>query len=518
MLYRSKKFTTLLAVFLVFALMFAACSSPSNSQQSSGNSSQSSSGESNNASNQSGDSELEPYELVIAFMYFGNEQRDTNLVAEEISKITKEKINATVKLMPLSVSAYNQQMNLILSGNEKLDLLFVGSDNYAPFVNRGQLVAMDDLLEQHGQGVIEAVGGFLEATKIGGQTYAVPTVRDYASDYGFVMRKDMVDKYNIDVDAIKTLEDVGDVLRLIKQNEPNMEPLGRSTPQVGAVVFDYLFDDRLGDMFGVLPGYDNDLQVVNRFEQDYYMDTLKLLHEWYKEGLIVRDIATNQTPKQELVKADRMFGWFNHMKPGYKQQVELEMEREVAIATIAPPISMTSSVNNVMWGIARNSEDPERAMMMLDLMYSDPDIVNLLVWGIEGKHYEHKDGGVIGFPEGVDPENSGYYYNLGWMMGNQFLSHVWEGTDPNIWEETRAFNENAKKSKALGFSFDSSSVQTELAAATNVLEQFRFGLETGTLDPEKTVPDFVNRLKAAGIDVIIEEKQKQLDAWAEANK
>ena len=297
MLYRSKKFTTLLAVFLVFALMFAACLRRATASKALGIPhslpQESRITQAINLGIQSLNRMSSSLPLCILGM-----RRDTNLVAEEISKITKEKINATVKLMPLSVSAYNQQMNLILSGNEKLDLLFVGSDNYAPFVNRGQLVAMDDLLEQHGQGVIEAVGGFLEATKIGGQTYAVPTVRDYASDYGFVMRKDMVDKYNIDVDAIKTLEDVGDVLRLIKQNEPNMEPLGRSTPQVGAVVFDYLFDDRLGDMFGVLPGYDNDLQVVNRFEQDYYMDTLKLLHEWYKEGLIVRDIATNQTPSK----------------------------------------------------------------------------------------------------------------------------------------------------------------------------------------------------------------------------
>jgi putative aldouronate transport system substrate-binding protein len=515
---RTKSFTMLFAVLLVVALVFSACSSQQSAPQSSPSPAAPTQPAAGNTSEGEAKKELPPYELVVAFMYFGSEQKDTALVQEEISKITKEKINATVKLMPLSISAYTQQMNLVLSGNEKLDLLFVSAANFAPFTNRGQLIALDELLEQEGQGIKEAVGDFMEATKVNGTTYAVPSIRDYAASYGFVMRKDLVEKHNIDVSAIKTFDDVGDVLRTIKKLEPGMEPLGRSTPSVGIVDFGFSFDDSLRDMFGVLPNYDNGLKVSNRFEQDYYVEMLHKLHGWYKEGLILKDIATNQSSRKELVDANKVFGWFNHMKPGYVEQVSREMGREMVTAEIVPPISTTSTVANVTWGIARNSTDPERAMKFLNLMYTDPEIVNLLTWGIEGKHYVKKDGGVVGYPDGVNIENSGYAYNLGWMMGNQFLSHVWEGTNPEIWRITAEFNKNATKSKALGFSFDSSTVQTELASVTNVMDQFRFGLETGTLNPEKTHPDFANRLKAAGIDKIIEEKQRQLDAWLEAKK
>lgn len=458
-----------------------------------------------------------PYEIVIAWFYFGAEQRDTDLIAEEVSKITREKINATVKFMPLSIGAYTQQMNLVLSGNEKLDLLVVMSDNRAAFINRGQLLELDDLLDRHGQAIKEAVGDFLEAARVGGKTYVVPTIRDFAASYGFNMRKDLVEKHGIDVSSIKTFEDVGNVLRLIKQAEPDVYPLVGMLPNTGIFGFGHFMDDPLGDELGVLPGYDNEFQVVNRFEQDYYAEHLNLLHQWYKEGLIQPDIATYQGSRNELFYANKAFGWFNHLKPGYEIQASLEMGTDIVTVELTEPVATTATVLTINWGIPRNSQNPEKAMQMLNLMYSDPDIMNLLAWGIEGKHYVFNDDGTIRFPDGVDPDGHGYNYQLSWMWGNQFLTHVWQGNPPDIWEQTKAFNERAIKSAALGFNFDTTTVQTEFAAVTNVLEQFRVGLETGTLDPAKTLPDFINRLKAAGIEKIIQEKQRQLDEWRAAN-
>jgi putative aldouronate transport system substrate-binding protein len=102
-------------------------------------------------------------------------------------------------------------------------------------------------------------------------------------------------------------------------------------------------------------------------------------------------------------------------------------------------------------------------------------------------------------------------------MGNQFLTYTWKGDSKNLWNDMDGFNKSAVKSKALGFTFDSTSVKTEVAAVTNVTNQYALGLETGTLDPEKVLPQFISKLKGAGIDKIVAEKQKQLDTWAQAN-
>ncbi|MNJ61374.1 hypothetical protein D3C77_571580 [compost metagenome] len=125
-----------------------------------------------------------------------------------------------------------------------------------------------------------------------------------------------------------------------------------------------------------------------------------------------------------------------------------------------------------------------------------------------------ESGNVIKYPEGIDASNVAYTLNQGFMFGNQFLSYVFEGDDPNIWEEMETFNNEAVKSKALGFSFNAEPVKTEYAAVTNVINQYKMALETGSVAPEEILSDFNSKLKSSGIDKIIAEKQKQLDEWA----
>ncbi len=74
-------------------------------------------------------------------------------------------------------------------------------------------------------------------------------------------------------------------------------------------------------------------------------------------------------------------------------------------------------------------------------------------------------------------------------------------------------DKEAMASPLSGFVFDSSSVQTEIANVTSVVTEMLKPLVTGSVDPETTVPQFLERLKTAGVDKIIAEKQAQLDAW-----
>ncbi|WP_244169677.1 DUF3502 domain-containing protein [Paenibacillus helianthi] len=92
---------------------------------------------------------------------------------------------------------------------------------------------------------------------------------------------------------------------------------------------------------------------------------------------------------------------------------------------------------------------------------------------------------------------SNYVFNQ-WEVGNNALTKVWEGNAPDIWEQTKECNKSATFSKALGFSFDTSPVKTEVASVS-------------------ILDEFLGKLKSAGLGTIIAEKQKQLNAWAKAN-
>lgn len=84
---------------------------------------------------------------------------------------------------------------------------------------------------------------------------------------------------------------------------------------------------------------------------------------------------------------------------------------------------------------------------------------------------------------------------------------------PDYYEKAEQANREAVVSKALGFAYDSSGVVNEVAAVYNVVAQYMTVLGTGAVDPKIYLPEFIQQLKGAGMDVIVAEKQAQLDRW-----
>ena len=60
-------------------------------------------------------------------------------------------------------------------------------------------------------------------------------------------------------------------------------------------------------------------------------------------------------------------------------------------------------------------------------------------------------------------------------------------------------------------------ITNEMSAVTNVLAEFSKQINTGLAD-ESVLDDYRAKLETSGIQKIIDEYQRQLDAWIEANK
>jgi len=67
-------------------------------------------------------------------------------------------------------------------------------------------------------------------------------------------------------------------------------------------------------------------------------------------------------------------------------------------------------------------------------------------------------------------------------------------------------------SPALGFTFNSEPVKSQVTVLKNVSAEFAPGLDTGAVDPSKA-DDYFAKLKKNGLDAVIAEKQKQLDKF-----
>jgi len=466
------------------------------------------------------DKQEKPAEIVMALCADNSPRTaDAPLIEDAINDITLDKINTKVSLQLFPYSSYDQQITLMLSGNEPLDLIFVNNSNYSSYVSRNQLIELDDLIDQYGSGIREALGDYLDATAIDGKLYIVPTIRDLAKCYAVNMRKDLTDKYNIDTNAIKDIYDLTPVLKKVKEGEgENFYPL--VTAASGRSILSYYVTyDPLGDAIGVLlnDGLDN-TNVVLYEETEEYRDLVKLVHDWYEAGYIMRDITTTQEGYSSLLKAGKGYAYLNGAKAGYAEQATRNVGAPILTLPLTPYIANTASVTQVNWGISVTSKAPDAATKYLNLMYSDKDLVTLLCWGIEDKHYKIYEDGFAYYPEGVDVDSSGWTLNMGYAMGNQFLSPLWRGEQPGLWEQMKNDNETAGRSKALGFTFNSESVKTELAAVNSVRSQYRMLIECGLSDPDSgIIEEYVAKMKEAGVDKILAEKQAQLDAWL-ANK
>lgn len=458
----------------------------------------------------------EPVELVMAF-WASTEPADLDKVFEHLSEKTKEKIGVTVKPFTVNMANYPQQINLMLSSGEQIDIMCMYYEWFQSMYAKGHLKDITDLLESDGQGIIDAIGrDFLNAGKIDNKQYALTTNRDLAKEYGFLFDKEMAERNNIDLDSIKTFEDVEKALEVIKTNEPEVTPL-IGTENTSAT--EYLIPglDLLGDGLGALLNYGEDMKVVNYFASDEYMEMAKMMRRWYEKGFISEDVVTAGENARSYFKAGTAFADLTSMKPGYAFKESKTIGKEMVQVGVVPTTTNTTVVQTIQWTIPENTEYPEKAMQLLNLMYSDEEIMNILAWGIEGEHYQILDSGLIDYPEGITGETSGYNLNYGWMFGNQFITHVWNGDSPTIWEETDEFNKSAKKSKAFGFAYDSANVKTETAACANVVSEYGISLTSGMVDPETVIPEFLKKLESAGIDKVVAEKQAQLDKWAQQN-
>jgi len=452
-----------------------------------------------------------PTDLIISWPVFGNEPPDTGLVEDAINALVEPKINVNVDLQVLNFSAASQQYNLMIAGGEQLDLVCL-VNAYNAYVSQGRLEDITALVDQYGAGIKEALGDFIKGSYIDGKLYGVRPISDFGGGACLLVREDAVTKYGLDLSQVKTFEDIGIVLRKIKAAEPDKTPLiGMPPITIGQIPFGANIDS-LTNNFGVLMDKGQSLKVVNLFETQYYADILNIVREWYTEGLILKDIATSTADLRELVKSDTAYVTVVSSKPGIEDTRPGDGYTQ-ARADFETPLSTTSFISLFQWCVPITSAAPDKAVQFLNLMFTDADLMNLLSNGIEDKHYIKNSDGSIKYPEGVNPGNVGYS-SPSFLMGNEFLTDVFEGTDPDIWKQIADFNSSITLSKAMGFSFDPTPVKTELTALDNVYSQYKQTLENGVVDPAKVLPEFIAKLKDAGIDKVIAEKQKQIDAWA----
>jgi putative aldouronate transport system substrate-binding protein len=512
MMVKIKKLGRLISAGLVLCLLFSGCGGKEPNEP----------GGTTEPGGSTTSSNLKPYEINAYFL--APQVKDVALVEAEVNKILKEKINATIKLNYYWWDNYQQKQQLDVTSGEKIDIMFSPSWwGFNDYVAKQAWLPLDDLLQEHGQDIIANIDpAYLKAPVINGKLYAIPTSKDMYGTGGFIFNKELVDKYNFDVNSITKPEDIEPWLKTIKENEPDIIPFLSTGGDQQA----YLQQDwnvNVGSV-DVPVGYaktDGDVKIINLLETEASKRIFKLSHSWYKKQYINQDVATLQdgTP---IKKSKKVFAWTEQLKPGKAEELAAQYGYDLVQADAWKGIeyyTTTLDLTNSQLVIPRTSEDPARAMMFINLLFKDKELKNLLSWGIENKHYKKVSDNQIDFADGVNADNSGYYGLAQWAMGgSQFLDYLWVSESADKWQKMAEFNAIAKPMKIVGWTYDSSNVKSEMAALATVGQNEVKPLSQGIVDYDTYYPRVKASLEAAGIQRVIEDCQESVDEFIKSTK
>ena len=461
--------------------------------------------------------------VVYAYATFNNIPSEETLatVEEALNVITRDKIGVEVELKPVVIWDYSSTISLALQGGEKIDV-FQSLGDLSTAISTDMCLDITDLIDTCAPESKALIGdAWLAACTSGGKLYGLPTYKPIALTQMVIYRQDIADALGIDMSTVNSLDDVTPILEQVKAAYPDMTPVAAvNQGNIGLMPqnVDYLTDSIYSPK-GVLIG--DELKVVDYYASPEFASLCGLARDWYTKNLVMKDAATTSSTAAELMASGNYFCYIaSYSYPEADTAASLEAQCggfDLGAKTIGSAFLDTSSINALTWMVASTSDVPESALKFLNLTFTDPDVVNTLIYGIKDRDYVLSADGFMSYPEGQDATTVPYTAQLSCgTLGNFFIMYPMAGTnvDSLNWELEQ--NKNAKTSAAMGFTFDNSNVKTEYTAVTNVIDQYLFGLVCGSVDPTTEIPVFLERLDEAGMGTIIAEKQTQLDAWAAA--
>ena len=420
-----------------------------------------------------------------------------------INPYLEEKIGVHIDMEVVPWGDWDNRRSVIINTNESYDIIFGNMNVYNTDVQLGAYVDITEMLDATPELKALLPENYWDACRVNGNIYAVPTYKDSSISQFIVWDQGLLDELSLDVSEIHTLAAMTPALEAIKEVKTDVAPFPLS--KSGATFVLYHYDQLNTGLPAIGVRYDDkDAKVVAVFEQEDIMNDLILFNQWYKEGIINSDAAT--LPEDVNYKPVSVAqGWSGAAATTWGPNMGVEAVAYQLEETIVSNETVRGSLNS----ISINSEHPEKALEFLQLINTDSYVRDSFYFGLEGDNWEYTEDGKI-HRNNVDWSMAGY------TQATFFNVTLTDDLDFNQWDEVKTLNEGAKPSVLLGFTFDTTEVQDQIANCTAIYERYKGELLTGTIDPVENVPIIMEEMNAAGFEDIVAAAQTQVDAFMAA--
>ena len=457
--------------------------------------------------------------------------------------------NTTVEFIDVPFEEYSEKFSQVLASGEGVDLAWTGwLINKPQNIADGNLMPLDDLLAEYGQGIVDILGEEvveIHRNAADSKLYYLPSwqglcgerrgwlvvteIAELAGDTWIEDTEAALNKWRNNYSGIEDFQAVLDQATkyLAAAKEAGKLGAGINTGRA----FGWSMYNGMYSFLGVggaeigITYCDGTFTVKDGVAGEHYKLYAKTMADWYKEGYIRSDIMSVDTstltmPKNgEITDTTYVFSCDPYLT---------EADQEAAIADAGMDMTYLPIEENAYlilggdtsYAIPYCADEPERAMMVLNAIYSQPDLYNTLIYGIEGEDYtKNADGTITTSYVGASPTADDSYGIQRWIIGSCKNALINNGTDPNYYADLEALEETARVNPFLNFTFDRTNVEGICASILNVYYEYGPQIDNGVAGDnwEELYNNYMAARKDAGIEELVTEFQNQLNAYIEAN-
>ncbi len=348
-----------------------------------------------------------PSTSVTLKMYLpGEESEDFSKVLEQINSILSSRLEVSLDISLIDPSKMVQQYPTLFTNGTDFDLVYVSSDaNYMQRVaNHYYLEITQDLLEKNAPSLLQTIPDELwEQVKANGKVYMIPSSSDYSDQMVFLIRKDLLEKYGLDIPT--SLDEMEQYLKQVAANEEDMIPY-----QVGETGLELLraaflqprgltLVDQNALLAAPIKGFSGSLISLTNYAP--YLDYLERIHNWKELGLIPDNAAARRTVSYDaFVQGDSAL-YIGDLDSALLAQMLVQQDNrhrlnEAPWESLIVDLSSnqpTGAFSHAPAGIAiRNgSQHVDLALQVIDLFRNDRQLHDLLLYGIQNEHWSSSD-------------------------------------------------------------------------------------------------------------------------------
>jgi len=482
--------------------------------------------------------EREYVELVV-YNYLNTQmQPGFEETMEVVNEYLKEKLNCTLDMhIYPTLNLYNETVSTIISSGAEFDMVLSGATRvpFNTFASQNLYLPLEDYVDEYlpvtKSQVPEAAW---DAFTLNGHLYAVPLFRDFATIWAYPYNVTLLEDLGLEFpESFSTFLDLCDFFYEVKaardKKQPELanQPITRQVTAPKLLSVSFLYEDLISTnnlVVANIPGLESFAgmgsgeKVICPYFTEEYRALAKKVNQMVQDKVLPYDPVTFDEDNV-LQQSGILLGGWGQGVIFYDEDTNAPYYKS-ALAKADEATLTLSGLQGGGYAISAKSEHVERCLEVIELIASDEYLATVLRFGPENVGWTDKDNDdVVELTDlNSKPASERYYYQwYGWNLGGLMSSKVPPNTPENFAELLNEVNSIATPGSNLGFIVDTSSIVNEIAACNSVVSEYHNVLAYGqNNDVDKAVDDFVAKLKASGMEKILEEVQNQLDAWRQS--